>query len=416
MAAYSVLIYLAIIYYLALYSIQMFHLLVGYRAALYWKKLGYPEETQRLARSEMVPPISVVNDLDFMGSDPAEWVDKLLSQRFPELELLIMYGGEDDERVEDLIKTYFLRRIDRVARRCIEAPVPLEVFQSDDRRLSLVRTEKVRRGASLNLALDMSRYPLVAVVGDGVRLEEDALIRLVRPLMEGQVRVPVAMGMELPLEMEAEDLLPPRRITKYSLMESLRVQLGYQVGAPYLGGPVTSYSPLILFRKKDLLEAGGFDPAMSCRKAEMDMLLRLHRVLREEKKAYRFIYLPQPMVRRPFPESWSDYTRQLKERRNSISTVLWAERDMLFRARYGRLGLIQLPAFWIFVNLLPILGFFAYTIAIVFFATGHIEWPLFAVFLLSSMGYPALVGVGAVVEARRELGIFKGQGDRKSVV
>lgn len=410
MSFYSILTCLAIIYYLALYSIQMFHLLLGYRAALHWKKLGYQAEMQRLYRSELVPPISVINDLDFMGSDPAEWVDKLFSERFPEFELLVMYSDESDPRVEELIKAYFLRRVDRVYRRSIKSPAPVEVFQSDDRRFSLVRTEKLPRGAILNLALNLSKYPLLAVTGDGVQLEEDVLIRMVRPFMEGRVRVPVVMGMELPLEMEAEDLLPPRRITKYSLMESLRIQLGYQVGAPYLGGPVTSYGALALFRKKDLLDAGGFDPNMPYMKAEMDILLRLHRYLRGHKIPYHFVYLPQPVARRPFPERWSDHIRELKGRRDAISVVLWAQKDMLFRARYGRLGLIQLPAFWIFVKLLPLLGFCAYAVAIAFFAFRLIGWPLFAGFLLSSMAYPALVGVGTVIAARRELGILKGQG------
>ncbi|OFW56281.1 MAG: hypothetical protein A2W01_01535 [Candidatus Solincola sediminis] len=410
MSIYGVLACLAIGYYLALYSIQMLHLLLGYRAALHWKKLGYQEETRRLSQSELVPPISVVNDLDFMGSNPAQWVDKLFLEHFPEFELLVMSDDEDDKRVDDLIQAYFLRRVDRVYRRSIESPPPLEIFQSDDRRLSLVRTGKLPRGAILNLALNLSKYPLLAVAGEGAQLEEDILIRMVRPFMEGRVRVPSVMGMELPLEMEAEDLLPPRRITKYSLMESLRVQLGYQVGAPYLGGPVTSYSPLALFRKKDLLEAGGFNPDMSYMMAEMDMLLRMHRSLREQKTPYRFVYLPQAVVRRPFPERWSDYVRDLKARRDSLSAVLWAQKDMLLRARYGRLGLIQLPAFWIFVKLLPVLGFCAYALVIAFFAFGLIGWPLFVGFLLSSIGYPALVGVGTVIAARRELGILKGQG------
>ncbi len=410
MSLFSVLAYLAIIYYLGMYSIQMFHLLFGYKAALYWRKLGYGAETRRLYRSELVPPISLVNDIAFMGDDPAPWVDKFFSEHFPELELLIMYSDDEDPRVRDLIKTYYLRRVDRVYRRSIKSPQPLEVFQSDDRRLSLIRTEKLPRGALLNLALNISRYPLMALAGDGAELEEDVLIRMVRPFMEGPVRVPAVMGMELPLEMEGDNLLPPRRITKYCLMESLRVQLGYQVGAPYLGGPVTSYSPLALFRKKDLLEAGGFNPEMEYLKAEMDMLLRLHRHLLKEKVPYRFVYLPQAVARRPFSERWSDYVRQLRERREAVSSVLWSERDMVFRPRYGRLGMIQLPAFWVFVKLMPLLGFCAYAMVIAFFALGRIGWPLFTAFLLSSMLYPALVGVGTVIAARRELGILKGQG------
>jgi hypothetical protein len=406
---FSLLACLAIAYYLALYSVQMFHLFLGYRAALYWKKLGYEAESSRLYRSDLVPPISLVNELSFMD-DPGRWVDQLFSEHFPELELLIMYGDAEERRAQELVKTYFLRRVDRVYRRSIRSAQPLEVFQSDDRRLSLVHTEAIPRGARLNLAINMSRYPLLGVAGDRIELERDVLIRMVRPFMEGSARVPVVMGMELPLEMEADNLLPARRITRYCLMESLRIQLGYFSGASSLGGPVTCYSPLMLFRKKDLVEAGGFDAAMPAVKAEMDMLLRLHRSLLGQKTDYRLVYLPQAVARRPFPEKWRDHVLELRARRENISAVLWAEKDMVFKPRFRRLGMLDLPAYWLFVKLMPLLGFCAYAAVITFFALGRITWPIFAGFLVSSMAYPALVGVGAVIAARRELGILKGQG------
>jgi cellulose synthase/poly-beta-1,6-N-acetylglucosamine synthase-like glycosyltransferase len=410
MSPYHILAYLAIAYYLGLYSVHMLHLALGYQAALRWKKLGYLEEAHRLSRSEMVPPLTLATDLDSMGEDAVSWVDHVLSQRFPEMEILAVFQGDPDEKAEELIETYFLRRVDRVYRCVLEAPHPREVYQSDDRRLSLVRTGEAPRGASLNLALNLARYPLFAVAGQGTRLEDDALLCMVRPFMEGEVRTLALMGVELPLEMEDENLLPPRRITRFALMESLRVQLGYMAGAPYLGGPVTSYSSLTIYRKKDLLRAGGFKPDLQDMGAEMDMNLRLHRVMREKKRPYRFVFLPQLVARRPFPRRWRDHFRETRAQRRGISTALHCERDMLFRARYGSLGLLELPVYWLFVNLAPVVGFVAYAVSILFFALGKIGWPVLAAFLASSMVYPALVGAGAVVAARRELGILKGQG------
>ena len=63
MTAYYVLAYMAIAYYLGLYSIQLLHLVVGYRAALRWKKMGYLEEAHRHSRSRIVPPLTLVADL-----------------------------------------------------------------------------------------------------------------------------------------------------------------------------------------------------------------------------------------------------------------------------------------------------------------------------------------------------------------
>ncbi|MDY6794523.1 MAG: glycosyltransferase family 2 protein [Actinomycetota bacterium] len=407
---YHVLAYLAIAFYILLYSGHMIHLLLGYKAALRWKKLGYLEEAHRLSRSDLVSPITVIADLHEIGEDADRWVDHVLSQRFPELEIIIMVNGEGGEEAERLIDTFFLRRLDRVYRRVLEAPEPREVFQSDDRRLVLVRTEGARKGASLNLALGLSRYPLVAVASGGTHLEDDALLCMVRPFMEGQIKAPAVMGVELPVEMGEENLLPPRRITRFELMESLRVQLGYLAGALYLGGPVIAWGSIMLCRKRDIEKAGGFRPDLASKAAQMNMVLRLHRLMRHERKPYRFVFLPQVVARRRYADTWREHLSGSYDHERSISAALRPEAGMLFRLRYGSLGTLQLPIFWLFVNMAAIVGFAAYAIAILFFAFGKIGWPVFAAFLASSMLYPAVVGVGAVAAARREVGILKGQG------
>ena len=410
MTAYHILAYLAIAFYVILYLGHMLYLLLGYKAALRWKKLGYLEEAHRLSRSDMVPPLSIIADLGLISGDTVQWVDQVLAQRFPELEVIIMFEAEGEAEAGNLIETFFLRRVDRVYKQVLDSPQPLEVYQSDDRRLILVRNQGAKRGASLNLALNLARYPLVAVAGQDVNMEDDALICMVRPFMEGEVKTPGVMGVELPSQMEEENLLPPRRITRFALMESLRVQLGYLAGAPYMEGPVIAYGSLLLYRKKDLQGAGGFNPDLPVMGAEMDMTLRLHKMMLEAKERYRFVFLPQLVARRPYPQSWKEHSSQARKQRRGISSAFWAERDMLFRARYGRLGMFHLPFFWLFINLAPVSGFAAYSIVILFFILGKIGWPVLVAFLLSTIILPAIVGVGAVTAARRELGILRGQG------
>jgi hypothetical protein len=409
MSIYHILVYMAIAYYVGFYTVHTVFLALGYRQALRWKKLGVLEETQRLSTSELVPPVSLVAELDTSGEEAVQWVDDVLSQRFPEMEVMVIYSGTDQDIVDNLVRTYFLRRVDRVYKRVLDAPHPREVYQSDDRRLVMVLADEQKRGSSLNMALNLARYPLVAVAGNGVNLEEDALLRMARPFMMGELRTPAVMGVALPLEME-EASLPPRRITRFSLMESLRIQLAYQAGAPSLGGPVATYSPLLVFRKIDLLQAGGFGKGLSNIEAETDIILRLHRLLRERRRAYHFAFLPQLVSRYPFARTWMDHFREYRERRRGIAAALWSERDMIFKARYGLLGILYIPVFWLFIQLMAVMEILAYAIAITFFALGEIGWAIFGVFLASSLLYPALVGMGAVFAARRELGILGGHG------
>ena len=409
MSVYHILAYLAIAYYVLLYSIHMLHLAIGYRATQRWNKMGYLEEAHRLSRSSIVPPLTLVADIASTTPDSAHWVDRTLSQRFPEMEVLVVFR-EYDERVKGLIETYYLRRVDRVYVRALEAPEALEVYQSDDRRLTLVRSDGAAGGDSLNLALNLARYPLFAVADRGPLLEDDSLLCMVRPFMEGEVRAPAVMGVELPLEPQEAGLLPPRRITRFALMESLRIQLGFMVGTPYLGGPAAAHSSLTLYRKSDLQDAKGFKTASSCLEAEMDMTLRLHRLMRERGLTYRFVFLPQVVARRYFPRNLGECMDEFRGRHHGISEALRSHTGMFFKARYGRLGMLQLPGSWLFIKMAPVMGFIAFVLSILLFAFGRVGWPVFAVFLACSMLYPALVGAGALLVARRELGILRGQG------
>ncbi len=410
MSPWDLLVYLAAAYYFILYSVHLLHLLVGYRAARRWKKMGYIEEAHRLSRSGIVPPLTLVSDINFVGDDPELWVDRVLSQRFPEIEVLIIFRQRGDIRVKKLIDAYFLRRVDRAYRRVLDAPEAVEVYQSDDRRLTLARTHGEAGGASLNLALNLARYPLFAVADRGAWLEDDALLCMMRPFMEGGVDAPAVVGLELPLDSVEEGLLPPRRITRFALMESLRVQLGFVAGAPQLAGPATTYASLTVFHRDDLLQAGGFKAVRSCMEAEMDMTLRLQRLMHEQGRPYRFAFIPRVVARRAFPRTLRECFDEYRERHAGVSLALSSGMDMLFRPRYGRLGMVQMPSFWLFVRMAPLIGFTAFSLSILLFSLGLAGWQAFVAFLACSMLFPGIVGVGAVAVARREMGVLKGQG------
>lgn len=410
MSPYHFLVYLAIAYYIALYSVHFALLLVGYRVALQWKYAGYVEEAHRLSRSALVPPVTIAVDAEASGDDPVHWVDRALSHRFPQSEVLVLCGDHDEPRADLLVKAYYLRRVDRVFKRVLDSPLPDRVYQSDDRRLTLVVAERARRGELLNLALNIARYPLFGVADRGSFLAEDALLRMVRPFMGAEASAPAVMGVEIPLEMEGDDLLPPRRITRFSLMESLRFQLGYLLGAPFLCGPAVMHGAFVLYRKEDLVSAGGFAPSPSVQEAQMDMTLRLHRLMREARRRYRFVFLPQLVDRRDFPCTWREHVRDERERWKGMRAAFSRHADMFLRRRYGWLGMAHLPAFWLFVHVAPAAGFASTMLTLLFFFLGLVGWKVLALFLAAFSLYPALVGALTVAAARRELGILGGQG------
>src|SRR6202021_584580 len=76
---------------------------------------------------------------------------------------------------------------------------------------------------------------------------------------------------------------------------------------------------------------------------DFDLVARLHRHLLEKKADYEIRFVPAPMCWTEVPSDLQSLGRQRARWQNGLMDVLWPNRDMLFRPRYGRIGCFALP-------------------------------------------------------------------------
>src|SRR5215470_19783387 len=89
----------------------------------------------------------------------------------------------------------------------------------------------------------------------------------------------------------------------------------------------------------------------------MDVVARTHRHLREKRTDHEFRFVPDPMCWTEVPSDLRSLARQRARWQKGLLDVLWPNRDMLFRPRYGRIGWLALPYLWLFELLAPIVEF-----------------------------------------------------------
>ena len=65
--------------------------------------------------------------------------------------------------------------------------------------------------------------------------------------------------------------------------------------------------------------------------------------------------------------------------------ILWAHRTMMFNPRYGMVGLVAVPYFWIFEAVAPLVEFLGYVILPVSLLLGILFWQFALMFLLLSI-------------------------------
>jgi cellulose synthase/poly-beta-1,6-N-acetylglucosamine synthase-like glycosyltransferase len=355
--------------------------------------------------SPMVPPITLLvpahNEERFICTA----VKNLLDLDYPELEVIIINDGSSDDTLQILRKEFGLRLVRAVyVPQVASAPVR-GLHRSDvDARLLVVDKESVGSKAdAINAGLNAASSPYVCVVDADSVLERDALLRIMVPVLADPNHVVAAGGIIRVLngsEVQAGRIrrvrLPKKSIEVIQVVEYLRAFLiGIEAWAR--GNMLMIVSGAFgVFRTDLVRNVGGYRPFAIGE--DFDLVARLHRHLRDKHADYRIKFVPDPVCWTEVPSDLRSLARQRARWHKGLLDVLWPNRDMLFRPRYGRIGCLALPYLWLFELLAPIIeiaGFVTVSLAAI---SGALSWTSFFQFVLFGYGFATLISIGSVVQ------------------
>jgi len=97
------------------------------------------------------------------------------------------------------------------------------------------------------------------------------------------------------------------------------------------------------------------------------------------------------------PTDLKSLARQRARWHKGLIDTLWPNRDMLFRARYGRVGWLVLPYMWIFEFFAPIIEVVGYSTIILALISGVLSKAFFLEFLLFGYAFATLISIGSVL-------------------
>ena len=124
--------------------------------------------------------------------------------------------------------------------------------------------------------------------------------------------------------------------------------------------------------------------------------MRIHRHLRDQKRDYRVQFVPEPVSWTEVPSTFGVLRSQRRRWHRGLWETLWAYRGMLLRPRYGRIGMVALPYYWLFELLAPLLEAFGIIVVPVALLLGVINIPFALMFLLLAYGYAIFVTLCAL--------------------
>jgi cellulose synthase/poly-beta-1,6-N-acetylglucosamine synthase-like glycosyltransferase len=264
--------------------------------------------------------------------------------------------------------------------------------------------DKANGGKSdaLNVALDYCHTPLFCSLDADTALERDALLRLCRSFLEngdtssrraGSCAWRTARRSE---KGQAEGREAARRAcSRSSRWSSTCVRSSQGAWAGPAGGVLLIVSGAFgMFRRDVVVDAGGYSTRSVGE--DMELIVRLHRYMRERKRAYEVQFVPDPVAWTEVPETLSVLTRQRDRWQRGLMQSLAEHRVMLMNPKYGRIGMVAYPYFWFMEGFGPaveVLGYAAFTVAFIF---GWVATEFVIAFLLLSVFSGIALSLAAV--------------------
>jgi cellulose synthase/poly-beta-1,6-N-acetylglucosamine synthase-like glycosyltransferase len=392
--------YLVLLYFLAINGVYLVLYVLSFVEISYAVKRDLFAGLSELFASNYAPPISVVVPAYNESATIVTSVHSLLALRYPAHEVVVVNDGSKDDTLEVLKEEFGLYESDQPIWQQIKTSRIRGVYVSPSERLVVVDKENGGRSDAQNAGICAANYPLVCCTDADVLMEEDALLRVARPMVEssevvgvgGFIRV--ANGCVIDSGRVVEARTPKNPLPNFQIVEYLRAFLAGRTGWSTLNCMLIISGAFGLFRRQDVIEAGGL--ATDSIGEDMELTMRMHRTLREKKVKYRIVFVPDPVAWTEVPDTLRVLGRQRDRWHRGLTDTLIRNKKMLFNPRYGTVGLLAMPYFLIFEWLGPIIELVGYVAFILGLTLGIINLEFALLFFIVAVGLGALLSVAAV--------------------
>lgn len=407
-------------YYLASNLAYLVMLMIALKTSAMHQRRLQSHRLNWLKETPMAPPITIIAPAHNEEASIRVAVRNLLELDYPELEVIVVNDGSEDRTLEELRDEFRLRPVRAVYVPAVKSAPVRGLYRSDaDAKLLVLDKEAGGSKAdAVNAGLNAATSPYVCIVDADSVLERDALLRIMVPVLADPKRVVAVGGIVRVLngsEIEEGQLrrvrLPHKSLEAIQVIEYLRAFLiGREAWAQ--GNMLTIISGAFGLFRTDLVRAIGGYRASSIGE-DLDLVARLHRHLREKGADYEIRFVPDPMCWTEVPSDLKSLGRQRARWQKGLLDVLWLNRDMLFRPRYGRIGWFALPYLWLFELFAPIVEVAGISTIVLAACLGVLSREFFLQFMIFGYAFATVISIGSVLQ---EEITYKRYNDWKDVV
>jgi cellulose synthase/poly-beta-1,6-N-acetylglucosamine synthase-like glycosyltransferase len=354
--------------------------------------------------SPFTPGVSIVVPAYNEELSIVESVRAMLSLRYPLFEVVVVIDGATDSTFAVLEQAFDLVEVPRVVPSDVPTMKAVEAVYTSSvgGSLTVARKPNSGRADTLNAGVNIARFPLVCFVDADSILDSEALLRVARPFLEDPETVVATggtlravNGCEVVQGRVTEVRMPARWIPRIQVVEYLRAFLLGRTGWSRLSSLLIISGAFGLFKRDVVVECGGLDA--SCIGEDAELVCHIHRLMREQRRRYRVVFVAEPVSWTEVPFTASALNRQRRRWSRGLAEVLWRYRRMILNPRYGRIGLVTLPYYLVFELLAPFVELLGVLVVAIGLFFGLVNLGFGALFLGVAVGYALLLSLAALI-------------------
>ena len=380
------------------------YLLLNFNAILSISKYMSEHSISELpgGATDVMPPISLIVPAYNEATTIINSIQALLQLDYPEYEIIVINDGSSDETLETIINYFELTPFPEAYRQRINSQPVREFYTSKQYyKLRLVDKENGGKADAINVGINASRFPLFCTVDADSILQHNSLQRIVQPFLDnpttvasgGTVRVVNGCSVKRGFMYKAG--LPKNYIALFQIVEYLRAFLFGRLGWSPMNALLIISGAFGLFHKETVVSVGGYLPDTIGE--DMELVVRLHRLLRKRKQAYRITFVPDPICWTEAPEDLRVLRHQRIRWQRGLAESLFKNIGLLFNPRAGAVGFLAFPFMLFFEWFGPLIEVFGYIIIIMGFIYDYISLQVFITLMSVGIGFGMLLSATALL-------------------
>ena len=305
---------------------------------------------------------------------------KMLSKvDYENFEIIVVNDGSKDHTLQKMKKHFSFKEVEFNFVSEIKTNTIKKVYRNLDNRIILIDKENGGKADSVNAGINYSTKKYICTIDADSILDDQALKKVVQPMIDNKYNFVTGGFLATSNDLIINDnkvvnyKMPKNIWVLWQVVEYIKSFMIARISLSKMDMLLIMSGAFSLFKKKDLLAIGGFLSSFnshsyilktlgSVKKTvceDMEVVIRLWRYYKENKIKGKATFLPDPVCWTEVPDNAKNLFKQRARWHQGLGESLKLHRSIMFEPKYGTIGLLAMPYYFIFEFLSPLTKLFS---------------------------------------------------------